>query len=88
MPEPVRIRIFLVIINVPLRAFFVLRGKPLQATNKFATFIGLAMKTGRKNKMLKIPSNVTETVINFQDGFGGYGVYLVLKIALRRSYGV
>ncbi|WP_228286427.1 hypothetical protein, partial [Hafnia paralvei] len=61
--------------------------KPLQATNKFATFIGLAMKTRRKNEMLKTHSNVTETVLNFQDGFGRYGVYLVLKIVLRRSNG-
>lgn len=49
------------------------------------TFTGLAMKTGRKNGMLKTPSNVTETVINFQDRFGCYGVCLVLKIALMRS---
>lgn len=82
MPELVRIRIFSVIINAPLRAFFVLRGKPLQATNKFATFTGLAMKTGRKNEMLKIPSNVTETVLNFQGGFVGYWGLLVLKIGL------
>jgi len=42
----------------------------MKATNKFATFIGLAMKTGRKNGMLKTPSNPTETVVNFQHGFG------------------
>jgi len=45
------------------------------------------MKTGRKNGMLKTPSNVTETVINFQGGFWRYGVCLVLKIALMRSDG-
>jgi len=63
-------------------------GKPLQATNKFATFTGLAMKTGRKNEMLKTPSNPTETVLNFQGGFVCYGVCLVIKIVLRRSDGV
>ncbi|XBZ56913.1 hypothetical protein ABHP48_22825 (plasmid) [Providencia huaxiensis] len=46
------------------------------------------MKTERKNEMLKTPSNPTKTVLNFQDGFGCYGVCLVLKIALRRSDGV
>jgi hypothetical protein len=43
------------------------------------------MKTGRKKGMLKTPSNVTETVLNFQGGFGRYGVCLVLKIVLKRS---
>lgn len=46
------------------------------------------MKTGRKNGMLKTPSNVTETVLNFQDRFGCGEVDFVLKIALRRSDGV
>lgn len=45
------------------------------------------MKTGRKNGMLRTLSNVTETVLNFQGGFGRYGVCLVLKIALMRSDG-
>jgi len=57
----------------------------VKATNKFATFTGLAMKIERKNGMLKTLSISTETVLNFQDGFVCYGVCLVLKIVLRRS---
>jgi len=38
--------------------------------------------------MLKIHLTATETVINFQDRFGCYGVCLVLKIWLRRFDGV
>jgi len=35
--------------------------------------------------MLKIRLTATETVINFQGGFGFYGMCLVLKIVLRHS---
>jgi len=38
--------------------------------------------------MLKIHLTATETVINFQSGFGCYGVSLALKIWLRRFDGV
>lgn len=34
-----------------------------------------------------MPLNAIETVINFHEGFGCYGVCLVLKIELMRSDG-
>jgi len=33
--------------------------------------------------MLKIRLTATETVLNFQEGFGGYGMFLVFKIDCR-----
>jgi len=46
------------------------------------------MKIGWKKGMLKMSSNITKTVLNFQGGFGCYGVISMLKIVMRRSDGV